>query len=340
MMSTPSTGFASYAYSVVDQSCAASYLSLAHEMGHNMGLNHDPANSSGTPSYTYAYGYQQPSGLFRTVMAYPCPSGSCPRLMYFSNPDVAYQRQCHGNVDAEQRARAEQHGQHRRQLPPVGVGKLQLHADADVELGGRGRRDVQLYRHVADRVCADSDEQPVVADDHQWRLGFRDRYGGLQRGRQHGRHEPQRDDHRRRQDVHRDAGGRGVQLLALVRVGVAGGSRRHRQLHRHDDDGVRVDGGEQPVVADDHQLAPRARRPGRWATAWPPTRTSTSRSATITARRQDLHRDAGRPPRAAYSLSPASASPSLQPVRTDSFAITAHDGLHVDGERAASRGWR
>ncbi|HJY34415.1 MAG TPA: M12 family metallo-peptidase, partial [Vicinamibacterales bacterium] len=90
MMSTPSTGFASYAYSVVDQTCAAGNLSLAHEMGHNMGLNHDPANASGTPSYTYAYGFQQPSGLFRTVMAYPCPSGSCPRLMYFSNPNVLY----------------------------------------------------------------------------------------------------------------------------------------------------------------------------------------------------------------------------------------------------------
>jgi hypothetical protein len=90
MMSTPSTGFAGYAYSLVDQTCAAGNLSLAHEMGHNMGLNHDPANASGTPSYTYAYGFQQPSGLFRTVMAYPCPAGSCPRLMYFSNPGVAF----------------------------------------------------------------------------------------------------------------------------------------------------------------------------------------------------------------------------------------------------------
>ena len=91
MMGTPSSGFASFAYSVVDQTCAAGNLSLAHEMGHNMGLNHDPANASGTPAYTYAYGYQNPSGLFRTVMAYPCPSGSCPRLMYFSNPNVSYQ---------------------------------------------------------------------------------------------------------------------------------------------------------------------------------------------------------------------------------------------------------
>ena len=90
MMGTPSAGFAPYGYNVVDQTCAAGNLSLAHELGHNMGLNHDPANATGTPAYTYAYGYQQPSGLFRTVMAYPCPSGSCPRLMYFSNPNVTY----------------------------------------------------------------------------------------------------------------------------------------------------------------------------------------------------------------------------------------------------------
>ena len=90
MMSTPSSGFAAYAYSVVDRTCAAGNLSLAHEMGHNMGLNHDPGHASGTPAFTYAYGYQQPSGLFRTVMAYPCSAGSCPRLMYFSNPNVSF----------------------------------------------------------------------------------------------------------------------------------------------------------------------------------------------------------------------------------------------------------
>jgi hypothetical protein len=90
MMGAPSTAYEGYAFSVVDQTCAAGNLSLAHEMGHNMGLNHDPAHASGSPAFTYAYGFQQPSGLFRTVMAYPCPSGACPRLMYFSNPNVSY----------------------------------------------------------------------------------------------------------------------------------------------------------------------------------------------------------------------------------------------------------
>ena len=47
----------------------AGYLSYAHEVGHNQGLHHDPASSGGSVgSYSYAYGYQDPGGAFRTVM--------------------------------------------------------------------------------------------------------------------------------------------------------------------------------------------------------------------------------------------------------------------------------
>ena len=90
LMTNVSTGFASNAFNVVDRTCAAGNLTYAHELGHNMGLQHDPGSASSNPAYSYAYGYQQPSGLFRTVMAYPCPSGSCPRLTYFANPSVSY----------------------------------------------------------------------------------------------------------------------------------------------------------------------------------------------------------------------------------------------------------
>ena len=86
LMSTPSSSFAGWAYNVVDQSCAAGYLSYAHEVGHNEGLLHDPANATGTPSYAYAYGYQDPGGAFRTVMSY----GSALRVPYFSSPNRLY----------------------------------------------------------------------------------------------------------------------------------------------------------------------------------------------------------------------------------------------------------
>ena len=44
LMSSVSTSFARHAFNVVDQSCAAGHLSYAHEVGHNQGLQHDPAN--------------------------------------------------------------------------------------------------------------------------------------------------------------------------------------------------------------------------------------------------------------------------------------------------------
>ncbi|MCA9995650.1 MAG: hypothetical protein KDE56_07885 [Anaerolineales bacterium] len=66
---------------------------LAHEFGHNTGNAHNRTNAS-VPGYLpYAYGYQDPDGDFRTLMAYSCPSGSCPRLNYWSNVTTTYQGQ-------------------------------------------------------------------------------------------------------------------------------------------------------------------------------------------------------------------------------------------------------
>ena len=78
-------------FSVVDRTCTATNLSFAHELGHNMGLMHDRANTDSTGLTPYAYGYQDPDGDFRTIMAYAagCPGG-CPRVPRFSNPDLTY----------------------------------------------------------------------------------------------------------------------------------------------------------------------------------------------------------------------------------------------------------
>ncbi|MBA2260259.1 MAG: hypothetical protein H0W18_15310 [Acidobacteria bacterium] len=101
LMSSVSTNFASSAFNVVDQSCAGGYLSYAHEVGHNQGLHHDPANAGSTPSYPYAYGFQDPSGAFRTVMSY----GGATRVQQFSNPNVLYADRPTG-TSAQDNARA------------------------------------------------------------------------------------------------------------------------------------------------------------------------------------------------------------------------------------------
>ena len=86
MANGPRTGFAGYAFSVTDRECVANNT-LTHELGHNMGNAHDRA-SGGTGVYPYSYGYRDPIGKFRTIMAYACPNASCPRVKYFSNPKI------------------------------------------------------------------------------------------------------------------------------------------------------------------------------------------------------------------------------------------------------------
>ncbi len=86
MANGPRASFASYAFSVTDRDCVANNT-LTHELGHNMGDAHDRA-SGGTGVFAYSYGYRDPIGKFRTIMAYACPNVSCPRVKYFSNPKI------------------------------------------------------------------------------------------------------------------------------------------------------------------------------------------------------------------------------------------------------------
>ncbi len=86
MTNGPRASFASSAFSVTARDCIANNT-LAHEMGHNMGNAHDRA-TGGTGAYPYSYGYRDEIEKFRTIMAYACPTVSCPRVKYFSNPNI------------------------------------------------------------------------------------------------------------------------------------------------------------------------------------------------------------------------------------------------------------
>lgn len=86
MANGPRASFAPWAFSVTDRDCVSNNT-LTHELGHNMGDAHDRA-SGGTGVFPYSYGYRDTVGKFRTIMAYPCPTVSCPRVKYFSNPKI------------------------------------------------------------------------------------------------------------------------------------------------------------------------------------------------------------------------------------------------------------
>ncbi|HTV01169.1 MAG TPA: M12 family metallo-peptidase [Luteitalea sp.] len=88
LMQSPSVFFESRAFSVVMRRAAAA-LTLAHEVGHNLGLAHDRANALAAGAFDYAYGYRNPP-YFRDLMSYPCSGAPCPAVPYFSNPDVTY----------------------------------------------------------------------------------------------------------------------------------------------------------------------------------------------------------------------------------------------------------
>ncbi len=80
-------------------------LSFTHEIGHNLGADHDRyvlTNPLPGPQF-YAAGYVDLTGRFRDTMAYDdqCEANKvdCPRLQYFSNPDLTYNTRPLGVAD-------------------------------------------------------------------------------------------------------------------------------------------------------------------------------------------------------------------------------------------------
>lgn len=80
-------GFESLGFSVTRYSCAVGNLSFAHELGHNMGCQHDIDNAGSNPLFPYSFGWRWTTNggqLRRSVMAYSPGS----RVPHFSNPNV------------------------------------------------------------------------------------------------------------------------------------------------------------------------------------------------------------------------------------------------------------
>jgi hypothetical protein len=94
LMTSLSSAFASNAFSVTAYPCISPNYTFGHELGHNMGSHHGVEDGASGALYAYSYGYKQQQGSsatwFRTVMAYNCGGGGCPRLLYFSNPAVLH----------------------------------------------------------------------------------------------------------------------------------------------------------------------------------------------------------------------------------------------------------
>ena len=85
-------------FSITSWSCATGYYSFGHEIGHNLGLNHDRGSEGDCNSGGYNYGYRDPNARFRTILAYDCVNtqcdnnvgGGCTRIGRFSNQYNTY----------------------------------------------------------------------------------------------------------------------------------------------------------------------------------------------------------------------------------------------------------
>jgi hypothetical protein len=105
LMVSVSPLFESSAFNVGHVFAVSNNLTLAHEIGHNEGCEHDRANATTNPAFNYAYGERftgNDGRAYRTVMGYP-PGV---RIPYFSNPNVLYQGQPTGRANKEDNARA------------------------------------------------------------------------------------------------------------------------------------------------------------------------------------------------------------------------------------------
>ena len=85
----PARATAGLGFSEVSRNCISNH-SVAHEMGHNMGLDHDRFVAGKAPKSRYNFGYVLPAKRVRDIMAYDnkCQDKgfSCKRLNRFSTP--------------------------------------------------------------------------------------------------------------------------------------------------------------------------------------------------------------------------------------------------------------
>ena len=104
-ISFPSYTLGTLGFSVSALQCPIDIL--AHELGHNLGMNHDPFVTPALIPFPYGHGYVDLEAEFRTIMAYPSEcddnSSDCPVIQQFSDPDRLFGGRPAGTVaDANQ----------------------------------------------------------------------------------------------------------------------------------------------------------------------------------------------------------------------------------------------
>src|SRR5262245_2707472 len=88
------------AFFVVHHACATTTMSIAHEIGHILGIRHDRFVDQGNTPFAYGHGYVNGT-KWRDIMSYNEGCGGCPRIPYWSNPRIAYKGEPTGTNAAD-----------------------------------------------------------------------------------------------------------------------------------------------------------------------------------------------------------------------------------------------
>jgi len=165
LMNVNSPAFAPYGFSVNHQGCIAGNLTLAHEMGHNMSLNHDNVAPPGPFPYPYGRGYN--NNTVRDIMAV---SSAQPRLQNFSNPAVNFV----GTMMPS--GTADRNGALALDNTRLAVANFRTATPAEGDYNGDGKSDI-LWRHTSGQTVIWMMDGPLVLGagtvatvDASWRI--------------------------------------------------------------------------------------------------------------------------------------------------------------------------
>jgi peptidyl-Asp metalloendopeptidase len=90
LMTSLSAAFEANAFSVSARNCATGNYTFSHEMGHNMGLQHDRIAQPADGVFPHSHGYVDVAHNFRDIMGVATGCGGCLRIQNFSNPNVLH----------------------------------------------------------------------------------------------------------------------------------------------------------------------------------------------------------------------------------------------------------
>ncbi|CAM9605666.1 unnamed protein product, partial [Ectocarpus fasciculatus] len=100
VMATPRAAFEGFGYSIVHTHCLDN-LSHIHEIGHNMGANHNREDTSSEHDYAHAQRYCTGDAPYRTIMAYETGCLQAPRVAMFSTQDKTYASKSLGTMSTD-----------------------------------------------------------------------------------------------------------------------------------------------------------------------------------------------------------------------------------------------